>query len=138
LKRHGIPVREDWVKSKEYSRPWGYYAAEELFSQKTRPTALFCGNDTIAAGAIQLLKSLGRSCPADVSIAGFADTTVAQDLDLTTVRQPCRMIAEAALNALQDLLAGRHTDLETKLPVELIVRGTTGPVSRRGKGRPNR
>jgi DNA-binding LacI/PurR family transcriptional regulator len=65
--------------------------------------------------------------PEDVSVAGFDDLDLARVLDLTTVRADGEGLGAAAVAALVALLAGEQPPGETVLPVELIVRGSTGP-----------
>jgi DNA-binding LacI/PurR family transcriptional regulator len=61
-------------------------------------------------------------------VAGFDDTPPARWAELTTVRQDLvgkgRLAGELALR----LLAGERPPKPTTLGVELVVRGTTGPL----------
>ncbi|MBN1674793.1 MAG: GntR family transcriptional regulator [Kiritimatiellae bacterium] len=125
LRRHGLSVDEACVRRRDYSRQWGYYAAEALFVGTPRPTALFCGNDTLAAGALRYLKAQGIRCPEQVSVVGFGNMPVALDLDLTTVSQPCSAIADAVWTSLRSLIEKKEAVSATKIATELIVRKTT-------------
>nr|WSY49453.1 LacI family DNA-binding transcriptional regulator [Streptomyces sp. NBC_00886] len=49
----------------------GYRAARRLLTARQRPTALFCFNDAMAAGAYRAAAELGLSIPADLSVMGF-------------------------------------------------------------------
>ena len=42
-----------------------------------RPTALFCGNDWLAVGALNGAKELGIEVPRDLTVVGFDDLAVA-------------------------------------------------------------
>jgi len=135
LARAGLPYSDTQVKRKSYDRQWGYYATAELLAGGNPPTALFCGSDTIAAGALRRLSAAGIACPGQVSVVGFANTPVGKDLDLTTVDQPCAAIAQAAWAALRNVMSGKRVALETRLATELIVRRTTAPPPRQPTGR---
>jgi DNA-binding LacI/PurR family transcriptional regulator len=125
LKKHGIEVPEKYIKCKESSREWGYYAAKELIAMKRPPTAVLCGNDTIAAGVFRFFSSKGIRVPEDCSLCGFGNTAVAEDLDLTSVNQHTPKIAEAIRNNLQIILRGETPPAETIINTTLIVRRST-------------
>ena len=60
--------------------------------------------------------------PEDLSVVGFDDIPGAEWSGLTTVRQPLVEKGEIAGRLLTEGAAGR----EVILPVELVVRGSTG------------
>ncbi len=128
LGAHGLAVEPPLIKRRDYGREWGYYATGELFStDKARPTALFCGNDTLATGALRRLRELGLSCPGDVSVVGFGNTGIATALDLTTVDQARQAIVDAILHNLRLLMDGEAPNTLTRIATEPILRGTSGP-----------
>jgi LacI family transcriptional regulator len=103
-------------------------------------TAVVAGNDLIALGALDVLRRAGISCPRDVSVTGFNDMPFVDRLTppLTTVRLPLEEMGRIAARALLDQLRGAPATRDrrsTLLPVELIVRGTTG---RAGSGETRR
>jgi LacI family transcriptional regulator len=73
-------------------------ATERLLDLSPRPTAIFSSNDEMAAGAIHVARQRGLEVPADLSIIGFDDTTIASHIwpPLTTVRWPIETMARAA------------------------------------------
>jgi LacI family transcriptional regulator, repressor for deo operon, udp, cdd, tsx, nupC, and nupG len=81
-----------------------------------------------------VLRAAGLRCPDDVSIAAFDDHPMSQWWGLTTVNQHAHEQGErAALAMISALEADGHNADESQqelqdLRVELIVRGTTGPV----------
>jgi DNA-binding LacI/PurR family transcriptional regulator len=126
LGARGIPVDARLIKRRDYGREWGYYATSELFAKgKSRPTALVCGNDTLAAGALRCLRELGVACPVEVSVMGFGNTEIASALDLTTVDQPRQAIVDALLHNLRLLMHGEAPKPLTRIATELILRGST-------------
>ncbi len=102
-----------------------------LTERGLRPTAVVAGNDLIALGVIRSLRAHGLSCPGDVSVIGFNDIVFAQDFypPLTTVRVPTlEMGAEAARLLLEAIEGDAQERISVRLPVSLIVRGSTGPA----------
>ncbi|MBT8160901.1 MULTISPECIES: LacI family DNA-binding transcriptional regulator [Arthrobacter] len=91
-----------------------------------RPTALVCGNDRMAVGALLALHSAGLSCPDDISIVGFDDQPDLADQmhpPLTTVALPHQRMGFEAGSLLlgQEAPAGRHL-----VACEYISRGSLG------------
>lgn len=109
----------------------GLAAGEVLLGLADRPTAIFAANDFMAAGVVVSATRANLQVPGDVSIAGFDDSAVAHFIwpPLTTVRQPIRDMAAAAVEYLVANAAGRETPARTrKLEFELIKRQSTGPA----------
>jgi DNA-binding LacI/PurR family transcriptional regulator len=103
----------------------GAEQAERLMSCEGPPSAMMCGNDLLALGAIRAVRSRGLKVPDDVAVTGFDDFDFAQFADpaLTTVRIPGYDIGRAAGDALVDLMeGGTPTDRQVVLPVELQLR----------------
>jgi LacI family transcriptional regulator len=109
----------------------GQRAARVAFDASPRPTAVIAGNDLIALGALRAGRELGLECPRDVSVIGFNDMLFAEEFTppLTTVRVPTvEMGAAAGRMLLQQLADPASTPLPVRLPVELVVRGSTAVV----------
>lgn len=76
-----------------------------------RPTAVFCANDLIAAGVIQVATLSGLRIPDDLAVVGFDDTDIASAasaVELTSVRQPAADIGAAAVRVILDDTAGHR------------------------------
>ena len=101
-----------------------------LLTAPDRPTGLLAMSDEMAVAAIDAVRELGLRVPEDVSVVGFDDTVTARTSlpPLTTIRQPHAAKGAAAVRML---LGGSTGPREITFPVELVVRGSTGPVSRR-------
>ena len=71
-----------------------------------------------------------RRVPEDISEVGFDNIpeSASSDIPLTTVSQPMQTMGREAVRVMVDLLAGRDTPVEIKLPTELKVRASCGPV----------
>ncbi len=111
-----LPVIES-----RYSIEEGARAFAILVTASPRPTAVICGNDVLAAGAISEAKRLGISIPADMSIVGFDDIELARVVDpkLTTVQVPHQRMGQVAAEVLlklrDDPSSGRSIELETRI-----------------------
>lgn len=105
-------------------------AAAAVLSVARPPTALFCLSDSLAFGAYQAARDLGRRIPADVSVVGSDDHQMADLVSpaLTTLGWDEDEIVASALRQLVDLLEGRPAAPASFSP-HLIVRGSTAPVS---------
>lgn len=100
--------------------------------ERERPSAVVAGNDQIAVGALETLREHGLRCPEDVSVVGFNDMPFVDKLSppLTTVRVPQREVGAEAARLLVRWLAEGSAEAGTRrLPVELVVRGSTGPAA---------
>jgi DNA-binding LacI/PurR family transcriptional regulator len=98
-------------------------------------TAVVCGSDLMALGAIRAVRRSGRQVPEDVSVVGYDDSPLIAFTDppLTTVRQSVQAMAEAAVQTLLDEIDGQEVARgEYVFRPELVVRGSTAaaPVRR--------
>ncbi|MFT4742395.1 MAG: LacI family transcriptional regulator [Yoonia sp.] len=108
----------------------GRQACEEILSFANRPTALICGNDVLAAGAMIAARSLNLKIPDDISIIGFDDIGLASVVSppMTTVRVPQIEMGRAAATLLLDVVAGKPDLTGERLDTQFIERGSLGPV----------
>jgi DNA-binding LacI/PurR family transcriptional regulator len=129
LSRAGIDVRPEYVREGTRLLHVARGIAAELLALPERPTAIFAASDTQAFGAIEAARALGIRVPEELSVIGFDDIEVASYVGLTTVRQPLFESGRRGAELLLRALSGRKVDVRTELlPLELVVRGTTGPV----------
>ena len=94
-------------------------------------TAIVCGSDLMALGAIRTIRQRGLSVPEDVSVVGYDDSRLIAFTDppLTTVRQAVTAMGTAAVQALLDGINGTPAPRdEFVFRPELVVRSSTGPV----------
>ena len=106
----------------------GYAASMSLISLDDRPTAIFCNNDEMAAGAMSAVFETGMNVPKDISIAGFDNIPLSKQVwpPLTTVDQPIAKIAKKATKHLVALLRGEELEcLHCEIPTRLVIRKST-------------
>ncbi len=96
-------------------------------------TAIVCGSDLIALGAIRAARRRGLSVPRDVSIIGYDDSRLMAFTDpaLTTIRQPVIAMGAAAVDTLVNEIAGQSKLRDELLfTPELVLRESTGSAPR--------
>lgn len=105
--------------------------------EREAPTAVLCGSDLTAWGAVSALVGMGLRVPEDVSIVGADDVSLARFAipALTTVRLPREQLGRMAFQALAKMLRNKkRPGAEQTLETHLVVRQSTGRHSRRGAG----
>ena len=124
FRKYAVPCRKQLIKMKYPSREWGYHAIRELFELKRPPTAVFCANDTIAAGVVSFCADRGIRIPEELSVIGFGNTQTAEYLNLSSVSQNDEKISGAICSNLQKLL--NHTPVQplTVIPTSYIERSS--------------
>ncbi len=118
----------DLVGHALFSFEGGQAVANELLA--TGATALICGSDILALGAIRAARRAGLTVPGDISVVGFDDSALMNYTDppLTTLRQPIDAMARAAVTLLINQIDGNTPSPKELLhEPELVVRGSTGP-----------
>jgi LacI family transcriptional regulator len=121
------------VQAARYSEAEGKRACEALLKLEPLATAIVAANDLLALGALRALGERGLSCPGDVSVTGYNDMPFVDRISppLTTVRiqsyETGRHAAAMILKQIETPAESRKPTTEV-LPVELVVRGSTGPA----------
>jgi LacI family transcriptional regulator, galactose operon repressor len=133
LAQRGVKLRPSYDREGNYTFDSGIAEARELLSLKPRPTAIFAGNDEMAAGIFKVAHELGLEIPRQLSVVGFDDSATALRLwpVLTSVRLPVRDMGKLAT----DKLFGRHAKKRppeneiTEVIPKLIIRESTAAPS---------
>ena len=124
LDEHGIPFDEELCVEGDYFKESGIAAVESLLSKGKHFSAVVCGNDEMAAGAIVTLRNAGLSVPRDISIVGYDDIDVANYLypRLTTVKYPLKEMASMAARWVLKNVYNQDVRLENKFVPDIIHR----------------
>lgn len=130
MQEHGIDPETLQIEETTYSVTNGAEAFERLMQRTPRPTAVLCGNDVLAVGAISMAKKLGIRVPEDVSITGFDDIEIAGLVSppLTTVHVPHREMGRRAAKMLLAMRKGESKLSSVKLDAQINWRDSLGPV----------
>jgi LacI family transcriptional regulator len=117
-----LMVRGDWT------RRGGIEAVRGLLALPQPPDAIFCANDMMAIGALDVARELGLRVPEDLAVVGFDDVDAATIVTpaLTTVRNPSYDAGLAAGELLLTRMSGDHTGAArtVTLPCPLVVRAS--------------
>ena len=122
-------------------RAYGLSEAREglrvLMSSKPRPTAVVCGNDVLALGALLEAQTLGIQVPQALSIVGFDDLEMARHIrpSLTTLHVPTPLLWHTVAERVIAALARTPVPAATEVAVELVVRESTGAAPKPGRRR---
>ncbi len=130
----GVPLEQLTIIPTHYTLQSGGDAFAGLMSHSPRPTAVICGNDVLATGAIARANDLGIRVPDDVSITGFDDIDLAEVIQpkLTTVHVPHRRMGESAARLLLEIIGGEADCRSIELDTELVIRGSLAQASTGG------
>lgn len=104
---------------------WQYY--REKLELLRSVSGVFAVSDYYAIDLIRFLNEHGIRVPEDISVAGFDDIPMCEMVTptLTTVRQDGALRARLAIQKLAELKEKKEIETEIRLPVELVVRGST-------------
>lgn len=108
----------------------GAHAARAIVAQPVRPTAVFCANDAMAIGALNVLAEHGLAVPHDIALVGFDDIPSARFTvpPLTTVRVDLPRFGAAAMEELITCIAAGTAAPPVHRTVDcaLVVRSSCG------------
>ena len=125
---HNIPFDRQLVLEKGYTFSDGKEALARLLNLSVPPTAVFCGNDILAIGAIVCAKEKGLCVPGDLSVVGFDDMEISAYYDppITTMAVPAYEMGQLAAKILmENIRGGVKSPQQYILETKLIIRGST-------------
>jgi LacI family transcriptional regulator len=110
----------------------GRSGLRQALKSKSRPTALMCTTDLLAAGVLAEAVVLGISVPSELSVTGFDDIAYAQLLTppLTTVHVPTSELGHRTADAILGEVTGKPVSL-TEMVAPLVLRASTTEPSAR-------
>lgn len=136
LKEANIEIPKEWIIKSDFHPESGYHAMQKILKQRKRPTAIFCGGDVIAMGAICAIAEAGLSVPHDISVIGYDNLHDSRYFNpaLTTIHQPKERLGEMALDMLLDRIINKREEFQAiELKPELVERNsvTDGPYKKK-------
>ncbi len=105
----------------------------KLLDKHPEITAISCGNDILALGALSGARERGISVPDQLSIVGFDNLELIAYLSpaLTTINSPSKRMGDQAADYLIRQIQNEKISIERKeLKADLIIRDTTAKVSK--------
>ena len=137
----GVDIDERLIFPGKYNVPSGYRRMRELLTHDriALPTAIVCGDDWIALGAVQAIHEFGLSVPDDVSIVGINNNQecVTANPPLTTINHPLRLIGQRAVDVIMaQVRNGAPAGEKALLRGELVIRASVAPPKPYGAASP--
>lgn len=130
LTRSDIKLPDSMIVECPYTISDGRAACAQLLSRgSTLPTAMICGNDVLAFGALIECQSRGLEVPRDISIVGFDNLEFSQHSNptLTTIDVPAQAMGSNAARYLLERLRDHDTPRHNSVECQLILRDSTAP-----------
>jgi LacI family transcriptional regulator len=131
MERAGLTVDPRLVRNLNFTPGFAIQSVLAMLAlpRAAQPTAIFCGNDNMAAAVVDVARERGLRVPDDLAVAGVDDNPVALTTSpaLTTVRFPFFDLGSQAGNILQALAEDpRSAPQRVVLEPRLVVRASTG------------
>jgi len=123
----GLELPRERILERSYSVKQGREAMRILLQDTALPTAVVCGNDVLALGALTECQAAGFQVPEEISITGFDDLDISAQLipALTTIHVPSAEMGKRTAEFLVARINGETTLFHTEIDVDLMIRDTT-------------
>lgn len=133
LKRHSIPIREEYICIDNWYEEDGYRMTNQLLELPDPPTAIFAFNNLLCIGCAECLCDRGLVIGKDISLVGFDDSVVARYLGsgITGIRRATNEMGEIGAKMLLAILNNRTEEIAEKnivLDVDIIRRGSIAKI----------
>jgi LacI family transcriptional regulator len=124
----GLGLQPQYMVERKYSLAEAREGFRMLMSAVPAPTAILCGNDVLAFGALLEAKTMGIVVPNALSIVGFDDLEMARHIQpsITTLHVPTKHMWQTVGDRLIAALSNMPVQTATEVEVELVVRDSTG------------
>jgi len=128
LTQAGLSLPANFITEQAFSLEGGRLGLRQLMRLRHKPTAIFCGNDLLAVGAMLEAERMGLDVPSDLSICGIDNLEISEAINpgLTTVSLPTQDLGRIAAQYMLSAISGEVIAAKSLLPFELVVRGSTG------------
>lgn len=131
LEEQGITMPPNNAEECRYSAEQGRQAVRKIMKRQPEITAIVCGNDILALGALCGARELGLDVPSRLSITGFDNLEIVSVVSpaLTTMNAPSRrMGTSAAEYIIKQINTNTQTVERIELNTDLVIRETTATV----------
>ncbi|MDW5328759.1 LacI family DNA-binding transcriptional regulator [Plantactinospora sp. KLBMP9567] len=128
-REHGQKLTTRQIVYADFDRSGGATATATLLDSYPGVTAIVALNDSMAIGALALLRSRGIDVPGQISVVGFDDMPIAQDVTpaLTTIRLPLADMGARAMTLALQPPEPLNTPQIEHVAAELVRRESSGP-----------
>lgn len=127
----GVQKTDSWLIPMQKNDRHQFY--EEHLAEVEKYTAVFAASDFYAIDFMRFLQGKGIRVPEDISIAGFDDNPICEQVvpSLTSVRQDAGERAKTALSMLSSLKKGEQIEHQKELAVSLVMRSSTAECTKK-------
>ena len=103
----------------------GRAAFSNYLDQRAAPTAVVCGNDSMALGVIDEARKRGLEVPEDISVVGFdgIDASAWHSYQLTTIKQPIEQMTKAAVDILLEKISSPEDPAQMRVWAGKLIAG---------------
>jgi DNA-binding LacI/PurR family transcriptional regulator len=133
IQEYRLPLRREYILETEQTMQGGYRSGKRILSAilgssefvATRPTAIFCANDSTALGAIKAFQEENIKIPDEISIISIDNTEISQFCTpmLTSIHIPKEELGKIAVKTLIDRIEKGHTlPMKIEIPFQLVTR----------------
>lgn len=125
MEKYKLPCDFSYVAPVTFTSEGGYNGVLKLLKEQPNITAVFCGNDITAIGAMRAIRDCNLKIPADISVISIDDIEISQYLSpmLTTIHIPIPEMGSMAAKILIDRINGGHTlPMKINIPFHLAKR----------------
>jgi len=127
----GIGLSPELTHRGPFEFDTGHRAMRELLALPSPPTAVFCGNDVVAIGALNAALAAGVRVPDELSLIGFDDIPMAswEVFQLTTIGHDLDLMARSAAELLVERIKDNSTGPPRRImsTPHVVERSTTAP-----------
>ena len=127
--QRGARVEPNWVVFGGHDEKSVFSALNQIFSREPYPTALIA-DDTQLTAIYRFIEGRGLRIGQDFSVIGTDDLAFTSKLHpaATSIRNSRPLAVKMALETLDRVIQGEMPDSLQEIPLELVVRDSTGPV----------
>ncbi|AVT36617.1 LacI family DNA-binding transcriptional regulator [Plantactinospora sp. BB1] len=128
-REHGQKLTTRQIVYADFDRSGGATATATLLDTHPEVTAIVALNDSMAIGALALLRSRGIDVPGQISVVGFDDMPIARDVTpaLTTIRLPLADMGARAMTLALQPPEPLNTPQIEHVAAELVRRESSAP-----------
>ena len=133
IEARNLQLAPEKIIERSYSVKQGREAMRLLLQMDSLATAVLCGNDILAMGAVAECQASGIRIPDEISIAGFDDLDVSSQIKpaLTTIHVPSVEMGEDAADYLVAKIRQEPLAPPVEMETRLMVRETTAKPGNR-------
>ncbi len=134
-----VALDESLIVNADMTEESGFAAMRALFAMCPPPTAVVCGNDMLAFGALRAIRAAGLQPGSDIGVIGCDDHPLARTTapPLTSFAAPVRAAGAQAARMLLQLIDGASPDrLQEVWEPQLVARASDGGAPPRSRVKP--